>query len=358
MPKLLESDFLTVDLSSVFKNRTNTEAGQQPAVSEPDTANAEVQSITDWGKELESRLGANSELSAGARESDYSIETKFFEEYFNANWEDSAVVKQLMLMGEPLKKAIKVLGFDVKTNPILAFISNDYVIEALIKTKLLNASTFKAIYNSIAQKLIAHSQFFTANDYNIIYYPDLYKRSAAEILEYIKLQNNILSSSASKYTKAILIVNKKVFLHLSEEKNFSKLLTEIKSKNINIALRLDDASTLKNIKINSITLAKQLKNALYGSDISKQHTSNLNTSSKNTIANALNTPAKKLAALQYISITTDNADAKEALSSDHFSQVSNRELMKATLDLADILPKNILAEKDANRLVELILGDI
>lgn len=357
MAKLLESDFLTVDLGSMFKNRTDAEANSQAAESESEINNNEHQ-ITDWGKELENRLEANNKLSVEARESEYDIETKFFEEYFNANWKDPAVAKQLMLMGEPLKKAIKVLEFDKTINPILAFISNDYVIDVLIKTKLLNASTFKAIYNAVAQKLVAHSQFFTANDYNVIYYPGLYRKSASEMLEYLKLQNSILSSTANKYTKPALVLNKKVFLHLSEEKNFSKLLAEIKAKDVRVLVQLKDKNKLINIKLNDIALAKQLKVALSKSNTQKQSETNLTISSKKELVQEFNTPAKKLAAIQYIGLATDSARAKEALTSDIFNKVSGRDLSVATLAIADKIPKGMLSEKDADDLIELILGDM
>ena len=352
MAKLLESDFLTVNLSSVFKNNTNINTTQPAVKSERDTSSTNEQPITDWNKELESRLEANNKLNAEARESEYDIETKFFEEYFKANWKDPAVVKQLMLIGEPLKKAIKILKFDKTVNPILAFVSDDYFIESLIKTKLLNASTFKAIYNAVAKKLVAHSQFLASNDYNIIYCPDLYKRSAEEILKYLDIQDDILSATASKYTKADLEKNKKVLLSIINEENFSQKLIKLNKADVsNISV--------KTAILNSIDLAKQLQYELSKADttgtVAKAKAA---PEAQRQLAQRLNTPAKKLAAIQYIGMTTESTKAKEALNSDLFNKVSGKELMTATLNIANKLPKGTMSTKDADSLIELILGDM
>ena len=225
--KLFEADFLRVDLRSILSSR-------QPATMETETTTDEVSSgaetndkpgstvkntaasatITDWGEELKNRLKANRELSREARLPEFEIESKFFKEYFEANWKDPAVVKQLMLLGEPLKKALKVLGFSRKLNPILAFLKTKFAQE-LLKTKLLNINTFKAIYNAVAKRLVADSQFVAENDYNIIYCRDLYTKSPSEMIEYLETQQSILSPTASKYTAKDLLRNRKIFLKVA-----------------------------------------------------------------------------------------------------------------------------------------------
>jgi hypothetical protein len=222
--KLLEADFLTVDLKSTFSRQMSDEgsasdelAATQIEIEAPENSSPQRQTSFDWGKELKNRLESNRKMSSEARQSEYEIETKFFKEFFSANW-DPDCAKQLMLMGEPLRKALKVLGFDKRVNPILGFISIKYVQEKLIKTKLLNVNTFKAIYNAVAKKLVADSEFLKANDYNIIYCQDLYKKPLTDIEKYLKAQSTILKTSLDTYTADRQLFNKKVFVYIPKVK--------------------------------------------------------------------------------------------------------------------------------------------
>lgn len=349
MVKLLESDFLTVDLSSIAKNQRA--ANNINTVKQSATDKSNKQPISDWGKELETRLENNRKLSPEAQVSEYVIESEFFKEYFNKNWE-SAVAKQLETIGEPLKKAIKVLGFARETNPILAFISNNnFVIPNLIKTKLLNEATFKAIYNAVAKKLVAQSQFLKENNYNIIYCPDLYKKPLAEIMKYLELQSNILSATAAKYTKADIAKNIKVFLELPgvTEKEFSKRLKQIDQANV-------AGISVQTMKLNSIKLATVIESKLGRTDQDGKHV-HIGTEGQKQLAQKLNTPAKKLAAIQFISMTTNSVKAKEALVNEKFAKVSRNDLVKATLQIARDMPAGALLTKDADNLVSILLSD-
>ena len=340
MTILLESDFLTVNLNSVINKQKATQN-----IPEPNAA----REIQDWAQELELRLADNKKLSAEAQDTDYDIEAKFFEEYFKANWEER-VAEQLISIGEPLKKAINVLGFDKQTNPILAFISDPFVIKELLETKLLNVSTFKAIYNAVAKKLVAHSQLLQANTYNIIYCSDLYKRSAAEMQEYLTLQNKILPANASRYTKAMLNLNRKVFLLIPDitEKDFSKRLAQIKA----YAKQLD----VRTGELNNLEMATDLYNAIKVRATSQD--SGTTQSSGGSSLNKLDTPAKKLAAVQYFSMATNNTEAKEALINSKFTAVQNSDLMKASIELAnDEALKDLLLDMEAEDIIKL-LGDL
>jgi hypothetical protein len=340
MAILLESDFLTVNLNSILNKQKAPELTP---------AGSQIKDIQDWGHELETRLADNKKLSSEARESDYAIESKFFEEYFKANWEEP-IAEQLISIGEPLKKAINVLGFDRQTNPILAFVSDPFVIKELLETRLLNVSTFKAIYNAVAKKLIAHSQLLQANTYNIVYCPDLYKRSAAEMQEYLTLQNKILQANASKYTKATLNLNKKVFLLIPSitEKDFSKRLVQIKA--------YDKQLDVQTGKLNSLELATDLIKSIKTSAANQD--SGATQSSSASSIKKLDTPAKKLAAVQYFSTATNNAEAKEALMNSKFTNISNNDLIKASIELAnDEALKALLLDADADEIIKL-LGDL
>lgn len=342
---LLESDFLTVDLNALI-NKNNAKTNDS-------RVQVDFSSYTskDWENELTSRLEANRKLDPEARESDYKIESEFFNDYFNAKWEPD-VARQLLSLGEPLKKAIKVLGFNEKTNPILAFISDSFVIDQLLKTKLLNESTFKAVYNAVAKKYIAQSQFLASNDYNILYCPDLYKKSANEMQEYIKLQNNILRATAPKYTQELLNINKKIFLDLpaATESIFSARLEQVKATDVSML-------SVKDLGLNDIKLAKALSSKLLGIDNKNDELENDTADESAQQLVKLDTPAKKLAAIQYISLTKNNAKAKEALKNSSFANVSNNELLIATADLAgNMALKRALASKNTDAIINAIIG--
>ena len=356
------ADFLTVNLGAILKNqvpttKTNTALAQQ-AVDKPIQKKL---TADDWAALLKERLETNSKLGPEARESDYVIETQFFKEYFSTEWDDAEVADQLILIGEPLKKAIKVLGFNKSTNPILAFISNDFVIETIIKTKLLNESTFKAIYNAVAQKLIAHSQFLKPNDYNIIYYPDLYKRSVAEIMEYLKLQNKILPVNVSKYTKADLVKNKKVFIAIPgiTGNTFAEKHEQINKATIEVAISEDDMAAVNTAvassKLNSLEFAQALAGKQQTAAVTNAHS---RVPTHKVLVKKLDTAAKKLAAVQYINMVANSTEAKKALANKAFAEVTSQELLKATAELTGNMPKKAMTDAEADEFVKLILGDL
>ena len=355
------ADFLTVNLSAILKNqapatKTNTAPAQQ-------AAGKPIKKLTadEWAALLKERLEANSKLGPEARESDYAIETQFFKEYFNAEWNNTEVVDQLILMGEPLKKAIKVLGFNKNTNPILAFISNDLVIETIIKPKLLNESTFKAIYNAVAQKLVAHSQFLKPNDYNIIYYPDLYRKPVGEIMMYLKLQNKLLPANASRYIKADLIRNKKVFISIPDitGKTFSEKRDQINKAEIDVNFGADKIADIKasvvNAKLNDIKFAEMLTGK---QTVTPAAGAQNKTMAKKVLVKKLNSPAKKLAAIQYIGITTNSTEAKKALANEAFAEVSRQDLLNVTMELTGNMPKKVMSDTEADELVKQIMSDL
>lgn len=358
--KLMEAAFLAVDLKSIFNKPEPAEAPAMPgAQNEPDAVEQPAentdgslqtpQTSSAWGEELDRRLAANRQLSREARQTDYEVEDKFFKEYFKTFW-DAECAKQLVLMGEPLKKALKVIGFDEKINPILAFLMDDYVKSSLIRTKLLNAVTFKAIYNAVAQKLVAQRQFFKSNNYNIIYCQDLYKKPLEEIMDYLKLQS---SADLLPYSgKANANKNKKVFLALPEAtaKAFSERLTQIRNTDTS-------NKSVKTLQLNSVAFAKELRKKLDGKGVGNETKVHLDNTDLVKLAQKLNTPAKKLAALQFLSMTTDSAQARAALANEKFGEVSKESLMKASVQIAGILPKDALATKDADALVGLIINE-
>ena len=344
--KLHEANFLTVDLRSMFKPAEEV----ANVVQEPSN-----KAISDWGVELKDRKAANNVLSPNNRQNSYALETQFFKEFFSTiTNNDNDLVEQLLLLGDPLRKALKVLGFKKQTNPILAFISLKYVQEKLLKTKLLNVNTFKAIYNAVADNLIADSEFFKANDYNIIYCQDLYRKPLKDIEAYITIQKSSLKLSADTYTAENQRSNRKVFFYIPEIKEL-----ELEKRAKAIAALGEDiklpSARAANTKLNTIELAQKINGTKIKGDEPKAH---LNSKNQTALANKLTTASQIYAALQFLSINTASRKAASALTNDNFSNLSLNKVAEATAWLAaqGIMPKGALQRADADNLVGVLLG--
>jgi hypothetical protein len=327
---LLESDFLTVDLGSVL-NTTTTANTTNDA-----TANSNTQASTaeQPSNELEAKLA----------------QLGFSEE----------IIKKLLSFGEPFKKACKVLGFKIElgngSNPILAFVHQPWVQKELLNTGLLNVSTFKAIYNAVAKKLVADSEFFARepqNDYNIIYCKDLYRRSAKEIEEYLILQRSILTGGS--YTSEKQLKNRRIFLHIAgitnargeaelDPKKYAQEVQKVKE---------DRIPKVFTAKLNSLAVAKELSGN--NTEITANTVSRSNKELVE-IAKKLTSLPEKLAAIFALSTTTKSKKAKRALQSQIFNEIKGQQLTQAFLELssANILPEGQLKEENADALVEII----
>lgn len=356
--RLFESDFLTVDITSMFKNsqEVNDSDSKATAKDSQEAAESEVAATAepgqkpgkiDWETELKKRLDDNKSLDKAAQVPEFEIESKFFNEYFTANWEPE-YVKPLILLGEPLRKIIKTLGFGKKTNPIVGFLSLKYVKENLLGPGLINSNTFKALFNAVAKKLVADSEFLRVSDYNIIYCKALYKKTAAEIEEYLVIQKGILKPSASTYTPADQFLNKKVFIYLNniKEKDSEKRVEEIKGL-VNVKL-----PSVKNATLNDIKLARAI------SGKAADNVSELTSAEQTNLADKLTTISQMFAAIQYLSINTKSTKAQRALANEHFKSLTTDQILKATAWLAtqNIMPRVQLKTEQADALVEIILG--
>jgi hypothetical protein len=257
-------------------------------------------------------------------------------------------------------RAIKTLGFNPKKenggNPILAFILQEYVQARLLRTKLLNSVTYKAIHNSISNRLIAHSEFFPANpvnSYNIIYCPDLYRKSAVEMSKYIKLQSEILIPSASAYTMETKNNNRKVFLYTGKvsEPNLKKRVDAI---NQYVTKAIDDTQKLpvemqsmRKGTLNSYELAELLRGK---TTTKKVH---LDTAGQDKIiAQLKGKPARIFATLMSLSLSTGNKTARNALNDDRFKGLPSDKIIEATIWLAanNVITKGQLQDDDAESL--------
>lgn len=326
---LLEADFETVDLRQFFNNQT-TANSTGPAAETPEAPKDGSQSQT-------------AELEAGLKEHGIPDD----------------VIKKLMQLGDPFKKALKVLGYkasDPKANknPILAFVKQTTVQDTLIKPGFLNISTFRAIYNAIAKNLVADSEFFAQNSYNLIYCKELYRKPVKEIEAYLMLQGSeILKPSASNYNSTDQLLNRKVFLEISgiEEQNITKRARLINDPNSNYTIpTMQDA-----VKLNSLQLARQILGQTTGLTTNGKH---INTTELDKVVEKLTDIASKFAAILAISTNSNSKAARQALSNPKFSELNQKQIANAFIRLSteNILPKGQLAEETANALVEKILA--
>lgn len=363
--QLLESDFLTVDLRSMFNSQPeNTEDNDNANVSSNDqqeTDNTNKNSINqpkaanfDWGRELKKRLAANRNMSPESRRNDYDIETKFFSEFYKANW-DTDCAKQLMLIGDPLRKTFKVLGFDVSINPIFRFLTLSYVKENLLKTKLLNINTFKAIYKAVADRWVADSEFFVANDYNIIYCRNLYKKPLSEIVSYLEQQKKVLKPNAKVYTREDQLENRKIFLK-SSENSTTKIVSKGKGKQVGIA-NPKSALTVKDSKavLNSL---QAIQSMLGGLKPGNRRSRIANNDELIKLADKIKTPAEVYAVLQYLSMFTGSSKAKQALSSEKLKNVSTEDLTIATNSVSGIISKIRFTPSEVETFINELLDNL
>lgn len=319
---LLEADFLTVDLKSIYNRTAQTNAGE-----------------TD-------NSAASSEQPNSTEKVD-AADTKLMQVLKDSGIEDADVIKKLLALGSYFKKAIEVLGNKATpgtgANPILGFVAQSKVQENFIKTGLLNINSFKAIYNAVAKNLVADSEFFAINDYNIIYCKDLYRKPAKEIEEYLRLQRTILKPSATKYTTDDLIKNKKVFLKATDETS-------------------TNLPAMLNAKLNELSLAERIED-----EFDERETAvRLDNEKQEDIVNKLADSQGKIpnaiafATLLSLVVSTNNAKVKSALKDPRFKDVHNEQLVMAISSLAgkSLLPKGRMRTEDIESLAVKIIAKL
>lgn len=371
--KLLESDNLTFNLNLLGMTPAKTfadEASVETTVEETsgiipeETENgtsAELEALPakgEWGKWkdlLNKHIDDNNKLSASEKKTQYEVESEFFREFFTENW-GHVIGEKLMLIGDPLTKAIKVLGFDPTKNPILGFIRQKRVVTNLIATEKLNVETFKAIYNAVANNFVAHSELIKEKpkneEYNILYCLDLYNKPVKEMLDYLRLQSQILQVSASQYTAEDQLKNKRAFLFVSKDAEKNELPQEETKRAAKInELGHDQLPILTSATLNTIALARAISN----NPITK-----LDNDGQDALVAKLSTPAKKCAALLALSLTTNNTKAKEALKDSFFTSLPSDKVFNEVNWLAtnNIMPKGQLNKTDADFLVAKILASL
>lgn len=345
--QLLESDFLQVNIKNFLNptksggsNKGSNEPANNPDSSITDNtkqAKKHATAVRDWSKELKQRL----ERGSSDDESVVAIENKFWTDFFTANFGDEFVL--LLNSIEQLKKDIKILGFKKQTNPILAFLKLKYVQTELLKPKRLNSNTYTVIHNAVAKKLIADSEFFKANDYNIIYCCDFYSKPISEMEKYLEAQKLSLPTNVTVYDIDRLNRHKSIFLQVGQK--------SVKQKDAKLKA-LKEVEKLLAINSDSNTNKKA------EAEHAEQPTSNAdeNKTALNDLLSELKTVAKAQAALQFISMTTNSKQAKEALQNiKKFRETSTDALMAATVEISNMFSNVNLSDEEASTFVTLLL---
>lgn len=357
MPRqLLESDFLTTDLSAIFKNSTSTtQTNNQPAQGNSSEGSVVKPDNYDWSNELKDRLSSNKQTNQA-----YVIEEKFFAEFFTNLFKKQANKEELtkcaLRIGALLQKDIKVLGFKKDKNPILKFLANNWVQQNLLKTGLLNSNTYKAIHNAVAKNLMADSEFQISNDYNIIYCRDLYSKSAKDMEMYLVLQHSNLGPDnyiGGKYSLNVQNKNKKIFFYIKaiKEQNIEKRKKEISAFTGNLP-SAKQASTV----LNHIDFARAVSGIDYLNRNTAKNSRNSN-KSINGLMSKIATPEQFFAAIQYLSIETGSTEARQALNNSKFKGLRADTLVMATNYIAQIMP-NKLSNDEANALLSSLLDKL
>ena len=360
--KLYESDFLTVDLRSLINDVNNASAYNDNSANKENTPSADGTNTAlpakgtwgePWEKILKKRIEDNNALGAD-KNPDYDVEAEFFEDFFSTNWE-ADLMPFLMALGEPLRKAIKVLKFEPTHNPILGFLTKEFAKE-LLRSRKLNVLTFKAIFNAVANKLVADTEFINqANNYNIIYCKDLYNKSAKEMEEYLKLQSEILKVSESSYTAKKQEENKKVFFVVATDKvqndDGKEELEPHKRAALIRGLTSSGIEDITNATLNDLELAKLIRS-------NTSDTVHMSKEKQDVITNSLTKVSQIFAALVALSVNSKNEKATAALSNDKFKNVDPGSIVSATAELATnkIIPAGRLQKDEVDTLVDKLLA--
>lgn len=354
------ADFLTVNIGSIInknkqiKNTENNAEDEIAATSELKTAKKDLTKITDWARELQDRREANAKLGEDARLSEVDVKHDFFRDFFTARWGEE-LAEKLMSFGNPLMKAFEILGYE--NQPIYNFLIQPYVKKYLIQTDLLNAHTFKGIYNAVAKKLVKDDEFNSTKDYNIIYCRDLYRKSANTIEEYLELQKEILEGTIrGENGETKPIINRKIFLSVAElddpdlevRANQHKKLSEKQ-----IPRMLDN-----NARLNSLELAKKIKSSLIKGKAANVGIASMSQQDQKALITAADSIPKIFATLQYLNVTADSAEARKALSHAKLAKLSAQELVKASLAIKKHLPVGRLDSKKAKTLVDTLVAKL
>jgi hypothetical protein len=368
--KLYESDFLTVNLSKIFKGKsapTGAKSGIESTTSERADQDLEIRGDMPWEEWLKRKQEENKKLPKEQQLSEYAVETEVFKEFYNEEWgNDADLTKKLLDIGDLLRKAFKVLHFNAPNNPFYNFLKGGFG-KDLVKKDLLNASTFKAIFTAVQKKQVVTSEFREvfdgAKEYNILYCTNLYKKSPDKITEYLDLQSKILSPSATEYTAKDKLKNKQVFIRVSlaadptkDDKSTKAYVERLKKYAAQIA-----GKSVQEAELNSIETASKIYNMLNGRRVEDDVTS-VGDEAQKSIVSKINSSAEIFAALQLLNTYSSSATIQKILSiaTNHQSVSSLRlaDINAVQPVVAKIIPAGKINTKDAVTIANALLNKL
>ena len=362
---LLEADYVKVDLRSIInsaKAPASEETSTDGTVTTDSAALPKRGEWLEWGELRKQRLATNAAKKPGEAKSEYEVETEFFKEFYNANW-DKEIAEKLIALGEPLKKLLKVIGFK-KSNPILVFINQEFVQKVLLHANLLNVNTFKVIYNAIVTHLLADSEFFKRNTYNLIYCKDFYRKPIKDMEEFLKVQKTFLNPSAEQYTNKATLLNRIAFFNISsiKEPDVIRRADTLKKLYQENKLTDDNIPTAYEASLNNLAVAKELADKLgFRVTDTKKSSASMGAKSMNSLINKINTKwglSHYFAVILHLSTTSDLLEVRRALHHDKFKGLSGDDIAAASTEVAPLLGKGKLPDEEVKMLVATILDNL
>lgn len=374
----IKSFFNTAGQSTSIKPGTNdTQQIGGSTTGDDTTAAAKVQlpGAEEWDK-WEALLAQRQEAnrSAKKKKTELEIENAFFEDFFSVCWgNDATLTKCLIGLGAPLKKAIKTLGFSPilgkDGNPLLAFLLQDFA-KNLLKDRKLDALTFKAVYNAVAKRLIADSEFFKQNNYNILYCKDLYNKPAAEMEKYIELQSEILVPDAASQGEKAQNNNKLIFINTDGIDEYNpvrravmlndpnKIEDEDLRKTVEAAIASIYVAPMETATLNSYEIAKAIKNK--GRIEARIPETAISSKKQDELVRKLTGDIASIyAVLTALHYHADSKNAIEALKNDAFKGLDGSQIATAIQQAKTIIPAGIrISTKDADALVGKLLASL
>jgi hypothetical protein len=352
---LLESDFLTFDLKSIYANNSQKSAegaqkqgdpaaednAGQKSQTKPASKAKSASTRIDWSKELKKRLDANNELAPESRKKEFDIENEFWLEFFTVTF--GATVAKLLNNIELLKKDIQILGFKKQSNPLITFFQNKYVQNALVVSKLINSNTYKAVHNAFAKRLVSDFEFLKANDYNILYCRDLYNRAPTEIEKYLELQKQVLPANVKAYDEETVIKNKKIFLD-GNQKTVRAAAAKLKSQKEILSL----------YKLSAGKKAKSNETDKADTDAETEEDTLDTFDARTDLAAFVKTKEHTFTTLQYLGMTAKSQEALKALTSIDFGQLSSEKLIVASREVSAGMSRYRLTKDDVAEILDLI----
>jgi hypothetical protein len=195
----------------------------------------------DWRQELDDRLAENEEATGSERKSQAEVEKGFWNDYFASLW-SKELIKPLQALGAQFKLDILKWGFDATSNDIVAFLQQEGIKNNILKNKLLKEKNYAVLHNAViggvGTRKLRTSELTKQNTYNLIYTPNWYKLSPAEMVRYLELQQKVLISSLPAKQKAK--ANRLIFL---VDPQIKKSVTNISDYTKEVAKKLEQAGS-------------------------------------------------------------------------------------------------------------------